>query len=273
MSVRQTAASWRWPPPWRGAVVFDHPAADRAFLDHRRELAHVHVGHAARGVAGVEVAAEEVVLRLGRPGAARHALEGGVAPEHPALAARRREVGHDDPRREAGGAAGAGGAVEHVLRAAEALVRQHVVEMARAVALQRGEELALHLAGKVRARLRSRHVELVRLRQRVAHERPRCLPLLTVKGNNSRRRPATGFSCRGECARAPGRASVGRAVDRGRAEDDVGNALAVAGAEDGQAADELEHDRAETDGLDRRVQEGGQGSRNGSRRRGGTRCR
>ncbi len=157
-------------------VVLDHPAADRAFLDHRRELAHVHVGHAAGGVAGVEIAAEEVVLRLGRPGAARHPLEGGVAPEHPALVARRGEVGHDDPRREAGGAAGTGGAVEHVLRAAEALVRQHVVEMPRAFALQRGEELALDLAGKVGARLRSRHVELVRLRQRVAHDGPGVSP-------------------------------------------------------------------------------------------------
>ncbi len=159
-------------------VVFDHPAADRALLDHGGELAHVHVGHAAGGVAGVEVAAEEVVLRLGGPGAARDALEMRVPADHPALAAGGGELGDHDARRQAGGAAGAGRAVEHVLRAAEALVGEHVVQVARPVALQRGEELALNLAGKIRARLRRRHVELVRLRQRVAHVRARCLPLL-----------------------------------------------------------------------------------------------
>ena len=64
------------------------------------------------------------------------------------------------------------GPVEHVLRAAEALVREYVVEVAGAVALQGGEELALDLAGQVRTGLRRRHVKLVRLRQSMAHAGP-----------------------------------------------------------------------------------------------------
>jgi hypothetical protein len=114
-------------------------------------------------------ASEQRVLRLGRPGAARHPLEPGIAPQHAALTAAGAEAADDDPRRQAGGAAGAGRAVEHVLRAPEALVREHVVQVAGTVSLQRGEELALDLAGQVGTGLRRRDVELVRLRQAVAH--------------------------------------------------------------------------------------------------------
>src|SRR5690606_21084763 len=105
----------------------------------------------------------------GRPGAADAAGEAGVARDHPALRARGAEVADHDPRREAGTAAGAGRSVEHVLRAAETLVRQRVVERDRALTLQGGEELPFNLAGQVRARLGSRDVELVRLGQAVTH--------------------------------------------------------------------------------------------------------
>jgi hypothetical protein len=49
-------------------AVFDDPRAHRRLLDHRGEFEHIHVGHAAIGMARIEVAAEERILRLGGPG-------------------------------------------------------------------------------------------------------------------------------------------------------------------------------------------------------------
>ena len=95
-------------------------------LDHRGELEHVHVGHAAIGMARVQIAAEQGILLFGRPGRGGLAVRPGIAARDAALAARGFEPGHVDSRRQAGRAFRAGRPVEHVLRAPEALFRQRV---------------------------------------------------------------------------------------------------------------------------------------------------
>ncbi len=52
----------------RRGGVFDHPAFDRGFLDHRGEFENIHIGHAAICVAMFQIPAKQIVLILGRPG-------------------------------------------------------------------------------------------------------------------------------------------------------------------------------------------------------------
>src|SRR5690606_30196916 len=120
-----------------------------------------------------EVAAEERVLVLGRPGARRVAAQVGVPADGAALAPARHEVRHPDAGGKAGRAFGAGGAVEHVLRPAEALLGQRVVQPFGIVALKGREQFPLGPALEIGAGLRGRHVELGRDGQRVARGRRR----------------------------------------------------------------------------------------------------
>ncbi|MPL88594.1 hypothetical protein SDC9_34620 [bioreactor metagenome] len=152
-----------------GLAVFDDARLHRRLLDHRGEFEDVHVGHAAIGVARVEIAAEEGELFLGGPGAGGGALQVCVALQHPALGAAGLEIRHPDTGREAGRAIGAGGAVEHILRAPEALARERVVQLFRPLALQRGEQLALRTPVQIGTGLRRGHVELRCKRKRMAH--------------------------------------------------------------------------------------------------------
>ena len=152
-----------------GAAVFDDAGFDRRFLDHRGEFEDVHVGHATIGVAIVEVASEEGELVFGCPGAGGVAAQFGGPFEDAAMRAAGSEIGHPDAGREAGRTFRAGGAVEDVLAAAEALFRQGVVQFLRMFPLQRGEQLPFHAPVEIGAGLRGRHVELGRYGKGVAH--------------------------------------------------------------------------------------------------------
>ena len=79
-------------------AIFDHARADRCLLDHGREFEDVHIGHPTIGMAGIEVAAKQIILRLGRPGRARDTRKPRVAPQNTPVPALRREVGHADAR-------------------------------------------------------------------------------------------------------------------------------------------------------------------------------
>ena len=149
--------------------VLDHAGADRRLLDHRGELEDVHVGHAAARMPHPEIAPEQRVLLLGRPGRGDLAAQMGVAHMGLALRPGGPELGGDDARGQAGRAVGAGRAVEHVLATPEPLLAQLVVERAGTRALQRGEQLPLPAPVDIGAGLRRRHVELRRQRKAVAH--------------------------------------------------------------------------------------------------------
>ena len=143
-----------------GAGVFDDARLDRRLFDHRGEFEDVHVGHAAIGVPPVKVAAEEAELILGRPGGGGVAAQRAGPLEDAALRPGGGEVRNPDAGGQAGGTFGAGGAVEHVLAAAEALLGQRVVQLLRMLPLERGEQLPLHPAREIGAGLRGRDVEL-----------------------------------------------------------------------------------------------------------------
>ena len=59
--------------------IFNHPAADRGFLDHGGKFKHIHIRHSAIRMAAVEVTAEEVILVFGRPGRGGPAHQAFVA--------------------------------------------------------------------------------------------------------------------------------------------------------------------------------------------------
>jgi hypothetical protein len=178
-------------------AVLDHARLDGRFLDHGGELEDVHVGHSAIRVPRVEVAAEERVLLLRRPGRTGGAHEARVALEDSLLAAAGPEVGDPYPRRETGRAFGAGRPVEHVLRPPEALLGERVVQLLRLLALQRREQLPLAPPRQVGAALRGRHVELWRYRKRMAHDGvvrwARRGVVLAREPASARPRPATRF--------------------------------------------------------------------------------
>ena len=81
-------------------------------------------------MAGAQIAAEQLILLLGRPGLAGGDLEVGVAADDLALGRVRLELAGDDADRDAGGAIEAGGAVGDVLAAPEADPAERVVELA-----------------------------------------------------------------------------------------------------------------------------------------------
>ena len=153
-----------------GAGIFDDAAFDGSFLDHRGELEHIHVGHAAISMARVKVTTEEGELILGRPRAGRVAPQVGIGLEDAAVGAVRHEIGHADAGRQARRTFGAGRAIKDILATPEPLFRQRIIQPLRLIALKRGEQFPLHPPVKIRAGLRSRHIELGRYGKCVAHE-------------------------------------------------------------------------------------------------------
>ena len=119
----------------------------------------VHLDHAAVGMAGAQIAAQQLILLLGRPGLAGGDLEVGVALQHLALGRVGLEFAGDDADRDAGRAIEAGRAVGDVLAAAEADPAERVVELAGMRAGELGEHLPLGLARDVRARRGRGHEE------------------------------------------------------------------------------------------------------------------
>jgi hypothetical protein len=141
-------------------VIFHESGADRRLLDHGGELADIHLRHAPVAVAGIEIAAEQLILLLGRPGRAGLPLQVGIAPRDAALRAARLEQVDRDSGRQAGRAVGAGRAIGHRLAAPEAPQRQLVVHRNGIAAAQRGEHLPLFPVRQVGAGLRGGQEEL-----------------------------------------------------------------------------------------------------------------
>ena len=90
----------------------------------------VHLDHAAVGMAGAQIAAEQLVLLLGRPGLAGGDLEVARCGGGRGAGSRWAGIPGDDADRDAGGAIEAGGTVGDVLAAAEADPPERVVELA-----------------------------------------------------------------------------------------------------------------------------------------------
>ena len=88
----------------------------------------VHLDHAAVGVAGAQIAAQQLILLFGRPGLAGGDLEVAIAADDAALGGARLEIAGDDADRDAGGAIEAGRAIGDVLAAPEADPAERVVE-------------------------------------------------------------------------------------------------------------------------------------------------
>ena len=125
-----------------------------------------------------------------------HALDPVISAQHPPLVTARREIVNDDPCGKAGRTAGTGWTVKDVLRPAKALMREHVVQMTRAITLKGSKKLAFNLTGKIRTGLWGRDVELMRLRQAVAHVANPVFSPLKSKRSNRPEPAATGFSSR-----------------------------------------------------------------------------
>ncbi|MNC91589.1 hypothetical protein D3C83_78790 [compost metagenome] len=96
---------------------------------------------------GIEIVAEERVLL-------RRGVGGNFGPDHVRVApldaqeaARRGEIPHHDPHRNAGAASLAGRPVGDVLAAPEAALGQHIVQRGRPLADKVREHLPLFLAG------------------------------------------------------------------------------------------------------------------------------
>ena len=155
----------------RRLAIFDDVGADRRLLDHVGEVALVHFGHAAAGVARGEIAAEQLVLLLGRPRLARADLEVGVAAQQLALGGGGFELRGEDPDGDAGRAVDAARTVGDRLAAAEADAAQGLVELARVAAAELGEDLPLDLARQIRARARVRDEKFGKA-EGCAHPRP-----------------------------------------------------------------------------------------------------
>ena len=132
-------------------AVLDQLGLDMAVLDHHGVVEHGHVGHAAVEMAVVQIGAEHRILLGGRHRHAHLADQIGVGVPDAAHAARRPELIDDHADRNAGAARLAGRAVGDRLAAAEAAMGEQVVEVARAVADEVREDLALLLARQIRA--------------------------------------------------------------------------------------------------------------------------
>ena len=131
-----------------GIAIFDDVRAHRGLLDHRRVVGEAHVGHAALGVARIQIAAQQPELLFGRFGRAQAAREIGVARHDLAPAPRELETLHRHARRDASLAAVAGGAVGDVLRAAETGIGQHVVQLPASSPSSAVKTLRSRLPGK-----------------------------------------------------------------------------------------------------------------------------
>ena len=106
-----------------------------------------------------EIAAQQLILLLGRPGLAGGDLEIGVALEDAALGRAGLEFLGDDAHRDAGRAIEAGGAIGDVLAAPEADPAERVVELAGMRPRKLGEHLPLGPARQIGARRGRGHEE------------------------------------------------------------------------------------------------------------------
>ena len=86
----------------RRLAIFDDVGPDRGLLDHVGKVALVHLGHSAARVPDREIAAEQLILLVGRPRLARADLEIGMAAKQLALGCARFELGGEDSNRDAG---------------------------------------------------------------------------------------------------------------------------------------------------------------------------
>ena len=152
--------------------IFDYTAADWRFFDHGGKFEHIHVCHAAVGVPAVEIGAEQIVLRFGRPRRGGASIKVCIAILGAPLAFAGPKGGHVDPRRQAGRTFRTGGSVQHVLRAPEPLLAETVVQFVGVVALQGSEQLSFHPALKIGAGLWRSHVELRSKWKSMAHVHP-----------------------------------------------------------------------------------------------------
>ena len=150
-------------------AVFDHLGVDMRVLDHHGVVEHRHVRHAAAAVARIEIGAEQRVLLGRRLGVVHGADQVGIALHHPLHVARRLELVGDDAHGNAGTAGLAGRPVGDVLRAAEAALRQQVVELRRLVADEVRKHLPFELPLDVGAGRRRREEELRRLCRMLRH--------------------------------------------------------------------------------------------------------
>ena len=123
-------------------------------------------------MAMVEIGAEHRILLRGRHRAALLADDVGVARENLAEIARGAEFVGDHPHRDAGAALVAGGSVGNRLAAPETAMGEQVVEVARLVADQMREHLALVPARQIRAGRRRRQVELRGVARMLGHVMP-----------------------------------------------------------------------------------------------------
>ena len=152
-------------------AIFDDIGPDRRLLDHVREVALVHFRHATAGVTCREIAAEQLVLLLGRPRLAGADFQVRVTAEQLALSCGSLELRGEHANGNAGRAIDAARAISDGLAAPEADAAQSFVEFAGVTAVEFGEDFPLHLAREVRAWTRVRYEEFWEAK-RCAHPRP-----------------------------------------------------------------------------------------------------
>ena len=150
-----------------GQAVFDQMGADGRVLDHRHIVQPAHVGHAAAGMAGAQIAAQKVELLHRRLGLDQIARQIGVARQDAAARAREFEIRHRNPHRDAGDAGLASRAIGDVLAAAEPGLGQGVVDVGAVAERQVGEDLALELTRQIGAGRAGGHEEAELAREEV----------------------------------------------------------------------------------------------------------
>src|SRR3569832_672715 len=142
------------------AAIFDDLRVDRRFLDHRVFVEQAHVGHAAAGVTGIQIGAQERELLAGGLGNDFAAHQIGVAAVDALEVPGRLELVNKDADADAGVAALAGRAVGYGLAAAEAGMRQGLAERLGVTAGQTREDLPLDAPREVGAGAAGRQEKL-----------------------------------------------------------------------------------------------------------------
>ena len=142
-----------------------------AVLDHHGVVEERHVGHAAVWVTRIEIGAEHAILFRGRGCDAHFAGDIGIALANTSQTAGRAKFVDQDTNRNAGAAVFAGRAVGDRLAAAEAALRQKIVEVSGALADQMGKDLAFLAAGEIGAGGWRGQIELRRVARVLGHDR------------------------------------------------------------------------------------------------------
>ena len=140
-----------------------------AVLDHQRIVEHGHLGHAAIGVAGVDIGAEQRILLRARRRIEARRHQVAIGAHDPIERAPRPEGIDQDAHRHAGRAGVAIGHVGDVLAAPEPAFQKIVDEEGRLLPGQMREELPLELTREVRAGLRGGDVELWKVALMLCH--------------------------------------------------------------------------------------------------------